>query len=188
MYTSELLALRATQTVADYILSHTGEPKPHHIVTGGAIANSNHGVPSVLLVQRAAHERSYPNEWEIPGGHVDPGESILESLSREIYEETALVVSKVLCEFEGFLYWSTKYEEGESDSKADLALSVCTQQLNFCVLVSDTSAIKLDPNEHQQYAWCTRETLEQYRMTPTMRQVVSNALDSLAHFRDFQMD
>ncbi|KAJ2254965.1 hypothetical protein GGI13_001865 [Coemansia sp. RSA 455] len=181
MYTSELLALRTTQTAADYILLLTDEPKPHHIVTGGAISHVNHSIPSVLLVQRAAHERSYPNEWEIPGGHVDPGESILESLSREIYEETNLVVTKVLCEFEGFQYWSTKYEEGESDL-VDSTLSVCTQQLNFCVLVSDTSAIKLDPNEHQQYAWCTSETLEQFKMTPTMRQVVRNALDSLGSF------
>ncbi|KAJ2024598.1 hypothetical protein H4S03_009080, partial [Coemansia sp. S3946] len=94
MYTSKLLALRTTQTAAEYILSLTDEPKPHHIVTGGAISHTNHGIPSVLLVQRAAHERSYPNEWEIPGGHVDPGESILESLSREIYEETNLVVTK----------------------------------------------------------------------------------------------
>ncbi|KAJ2252890.1 hypothetical protein GGI13_003017 [Coemansia sp. RSA 455] len=110
MYTSEPLALRATQTAADYILSLTDKPKPHHIVTGGAISHTNYGVPSVLLVQRAAHERSYPNEWEIPGGHVDPGKSILESLSREIYEETGLVVTKVLCMFEGFHYWSTKCE------------------------------------------------------------------------------
>ncbi|KAJ2810229.1 hypothetical protein H4S07_002789 [Coemansia furcata] len=184
MYTSELIALRSTQTAADYIRSCTDTPKPHHIVTGGAIAN--HGIPGVLIVQRAAHEHSYPNEWEIPGGHVDPGESILEALSREIYEETALVVTKVLCEFEGFRYWSTKYEEGESTT--DSSLSVCTQQLNFCVLVKDTSAIKLDPQEHQQYAWCTSETLEQYKMTPTMRQVVSNALEGLAHFRVLQTD
>ncbi|KAJ2792684.1 hypothetical protein GGI18_000189 [Coemansia linderi] len=174
-YAPEQLALRATQTAADY-LSHTSEPKPHHLVTGGAVAHNN----SLLIVQRAAHERSYPNEWEIPGGHVDPGESILESLAREIHEETALVVSKVLCEFEGFHYWSTKYEEGETDSP-DVTLSVCTQQLNFCVRVADPTAVKLDPNEHQQYAWCTRETLDQYKMTPTMRQVVSNALDVIAH-------
>ncbi|KAJ2505855.1 hypothetical protein IWW47_001858 [Coemansia sp. RSA 2052] len=179
MSTPEHLALRATQTAADCILLHTGEPKPHHIVTGGAIANTSFDIPSVLLVQRAAHERSYPNEWEIPGGHVDSGESILESLAREVYEETGLVVTKVLCEFEGFRYWSTKYEEGESDAKTDSVFSVYTQQLNFCVLVSDTSAVTLDPQEHQQYAWCTRETLEQYKMTPTMRQVVQNALNAL---------
>ncbi|KAJ2742841.1 hypothetical protein GGI20_004186 [Coemansia sp. BCRC 34301] len=176
----EHLALRATQTSADFIFLHNGEPKPHHVVTGGAVANTDSGIPSVLLVQRAAHERSYPNEWEIPGGHVDPGESILKSLAREIYEETGLVVTKVLCEFEGFQYWSSKYEEGESETATDSALSVCTQQLNFCVQVSGTSQVKLDPQEHQQYAWCTRETLEQYKMTPVMRQVVHNALNALA--------
>ncbi|KAJ2901904.1 hypothetical protein GGI21_004628 [Coemansia aciculifera] len=174
---TDSLALRAKQTAADIIALHSGEDRPHHIVTGGAIFDTN--TRSVLLVQRAAHERSYPNEWEIPGGHVDPGEYILASLAREIYEETGLVVDKVVCEFEGFQYWSTKYEEGESENRADIVLSVCTQQLNFGVLVSDTSAVKLDPREHQQYAWCTRETLEQYGMTPTMRLVVHNALNAL---------
>ncbi|KAJ1999596.1 hypothetical protein GGI04_004504 [Coemansia thaxteri] len=137
-------------------------------------------MPSVLIVQRAAHERSFPNEWEIPGGHVDPGESVLEAVSREIYEETALEVTKVLCEFSGFSYWSTEHQESEANNVGNTALPVCTLQLNFCVLVKDTQPVNLNPDEHQQYAWCTRETLETYKMTPEMKQVVSDSLDALA--------
>ncbi|KAJ2070888.1 hypothetical protein GGH13_003718, partial [Coemansia sp. S155-1] len=63
---SEPLALHTTQTSADYILLLTDEHRPHHIVTSGAISHTNHGIPRILLVQCAAHERSYPNKWEIP--------------------------------------------------------------------------------------------------------------------------
>ncbi|KAJ1936034.1 hypothetical protein FBU59_005189, partial [Linderina macrospora] len=68
-----------TTTAAAFIASFTGTPKPHRIVIGAALAKPT-TPPSLLIVQRSAHERSYPNEWEIPGGHVDPGESILDTV------------------------------------------------------------------------------------------------------------
>ena len=29
-----------------------------------------------LVVKRAAHEEVFPNNWELPGGHVEPGETV----------------------------------------------------------------------------------------------------------------
>ncbi|KAJ2381676.1 hypothetical protein GGI23_007530 [Coemansia sp. RSA 2559] len=170
----------ATMTAEDYIAVYGGSPKLHRIVIGAAIAGSSKDEPSVLIVQRSAHERSYPNEWEIPGGHVDAGELIYETVVREVLEETSLVVTKVVSAFSGFDYWSTKYEEDESDDKDDTTRSICTRQLNYCVEVLDISAIKLNPDEHQNYAWCTKDTIEQFEMTTEMRKVVSSALDELS--------
>ncbi|KAJ1788800.1 hypothetical protein LPJ59_005471 [Coemansia sp. RSA 2399] len=170
----------ATMTAEDYIAVYGGSPKPHRIVIGAAIAGSSKDEPSVLIVQRSAHERSYPNEWEIPGGHVDPGELIFETVVREVLEETSLVVTKVVSEFAGFDYWSTKYEGEESDDKGDTTRSICTRQLNYCVEILDTSAIRLNPNEHQNYAWCTKDMIEQFEMSSAMSEVVSRALDALS--------
>ncbi|KAJ2552154.1 hypothetical protein EV175_003422 [Coemansia sp. RSA 1933] len=167
-------------TANDYIATCSGSPKPHRIVIGAAIAGSSKNEPSVLIVQRSAHERSYPNEWEIPGGHVDPGELIYETVVREVLEETSLVVTRVISQFPGFDYWSSKYEEDESEDKNDAARSICTRQLNFCVEILDISAIKLNPDEHQCYAWCTKDTVEQFKMTSEMSNVVLGALDALS--------
>ncbi len=43
----------------------------------------------ILLGQRPAH-KSYPLQWEFPGGKVEPGESPAEALARELAEELAI--------------------------------------------------------------------------------------------------
>ncbi|MGW8565300.1 NUDIX domain-containing protein [Isoptericola sp. NPDC055881] len=42
---------------------------------------------SVLLGLRSAARRAYPGVWDLPGGHVEPGESTMEALARELREE-----------------------------------------------------------------------------------------------------
>jgi 8-oxo-dGTP pyrophosphatase MutT (NUDIX family) len=38
--------------------------------------------------QRAPHRRFLPGCWDIVGGHVEPGETLIAALAREIQEET----------------------------------------------------------------------------------------------------
>ncbi|HXP04614.1 MAG TPA: NUDIX hydrolase [Stellaceae bacterium] len=44
----------------------------------------------VLLSRRSAARRTYPNCWSFPGGHVEPGESLDEALTRELREEVGV--------------------------------------------------------------------------------------------------
>lgn len=55
------------------------------IVTGGAIIRDNEG--RILLQKRS----DYGN-WGLPGGGMDAGESIEETMLREVFEETGLEV------------------------------------------------------------------------------------------------
>ncbi|KAJ2502903.1 hypothetical protein GGI11_007680 [Coemansia sp. RSA 2049] len=176
----ESLGPAARMTAEEYLDTYKDALKPHRIVIGAAIAGPTKDKPSVLVVQRSAHERSYPNEWEIPGGHTKLKERIAGTVVREVQEETSLVVTKIFNEFPGFSYWSTKYESDESDDVNDTTRSICTQQLNFCVEVRDISALKLNPDEHQNYAWCTMDTVDQFKMTGPMRKVVVNAIEALS--------
>ncbi|SCG56571.1 NUDIX domain-containing protein [Micromonospora zamorensis] len=54
----------------------------HVVVTGALVENG-----AVLLVHRSPTRRAYPDLWDLPGGHVDTGESELQALAREMHEE-----------------------------------------------------------------------------------------------------
>ena len=51
----------------------------------------------VLILKRAEQliTEESPRVWDLPGGHVEPGETPLEAVYREVQEETSLVVEEV---------------------------------------------------------------------------------------------
>ena len=55
-----------------------------------------------------------------------------------------------------------------------------TIQLNFIARVTpsfpDAHTVVLNPQEHQDYAWVSKEDLEQYKVSDGMRRVVMDAL------------
>lgn len=46
-----------------------------------------------LLLKRSTGSKGNPGKWELPGGKIDPGESLDEALLREVAEETGLTIS-----------------------------------------------------------------------------------------------
>lgn len=47
----------------------------------------------VLLVHRRPDKRAYPDVWELPGGVMEPGESELAALARELHEELGVRIT-----------------------------------------------------------------------------------------------
>lgn len=130
-------------------------PTPLYGVAAGAVIFSKHhpagSNPRILLVQRSATD-SMPLRWEIPGGAVDPGETILAAVAREVREETGLAVTSIrgLVAHEdeksvgvdgGFFFRTTR---GKTIVK-----------FTFVVEVQDSEKVRLDPDEHQDYVWAT---------------------------------
>jgi 8-oxo-dGTP diphosphatase len=63
-----------------------------HLVVAGLLVTAG----SVLLCHRSADRRWYPNVWDLPGGHVEQGETPVIALGRELYEELGIHISEVV--------------------------------------------------------------------------------------------
>lgn len=47
----------------------------------------------ILLLKRSARYGVVEGSWDIPGGRIDPGTSLMENLAREVKEETGLMLT-----------------------------------------------------------------------------------------------
>jgi 8-oxo-dGTP pyrophosphatase MutT (NUDIX family) len=56
----------------------------HETVTAALVREGR-----VLLVHRSPNRRAYPDVWDLPGGHIETGETELAALTREMHEELA---------------------------------------------------------------------------------------------------
>lgn len=93
------------------------------------------------FVHRRGPDRTlFPNYWDIPGGHVEPGEAPLEALSREVEEETGWRLRRVIAEL-GETRWTG--DDG-----------VPRRELDFLVEVEgDLDAPRLEWPDHVEFAW-----------------------------------
>jgi mutator protein MutT len=60
----------------------------HEIVNAALIREGQ-----VLLVHRSPNRRAYPDVWDLPGGHIDAGETELAALAREMHEELGVQIT-----------------------------------------------------------------------------------------------
>ncbi len=110
----------------------------------------------ILLLKR--REDDYlPNMWEIPGGHVDPGETLVSALDRELLEETGLLRQHIRRYLGYFDY------HGEFGP---------TREWNFEVSAEPARGIRHP--EHVDYRWALPEEWRELPMTPEMRQVLEH--------------
>ncbi len=101
-----------------------------HLVAAGLLLRGGRG----LLVHRAPTRHWYPDCWDLPGGHVEDGETPADALRRELLEElavTAVVTGAPFAQVRG----------------ADFRMDV------WIVDEWDGEPANADPYEHDALAW-----------------------------------
>jgi 8-oxo-dGTP diphosphatase len=132
------------------LLEQASVDKVDKIVVGAVIRNK---LGKVLLLQRAASEDFLPNVWELPSGHVDEGEGLIQALKREIFEETGYQEIEVTAYLDSFDY---KSRSGK-----------LVRQFNF-VVTSPGVNPQLNPAEHQAYKFCDLQEAHGLRADETV--------------------
>jgi len=104
-------------------------------VVGSAIIENPDG--KILMVQSP----KWRNKWMMPGGHIEPGETIEQGILREVGEETGLKLKSQGIIAYGELINSQDFVRPAHFIYFDL----------FCI--TDNTSVKLDNQELTDYVW-----------------------------------
>ena len=104
----------------------------HHVACG-LLARAGRA----LLVHRSPSKRWYPNVWDFPGGHLEPGESNIQALVRELREELGIEIAPPV----GMALLTIQ----TSDALIDV----------WRVDEWDGAVINAAPDEHDTFGWFT---------------------------------
>jgi 8-oxo-dGTP pyrophosphatase MutT (NUDIX family) len=105
------------------------------------------GVQKVFLPKRAATKKFLPSVFELPGGHIDFGEDIVEGLKREIMEEHGMRIS-VGDSFAVFTYHN------------EIKGSHSVEAVYFATFLDPIENVRLNPEDHSEYRWATESDIE----------------------------
>ncbi|MFI5273382.1 MAG: NUDIX domain-containing protein [Ktedonobacterales bacterium] len=129
----------------------------------------------LLLQHRGADAPTSPNQWSLPGGHIEPGETPEQAARRELREETGLALGGPLPLFwhamspstsrEGGLTDWHVYYAGTSASQEDIVLGE-GQAMRF-IAPADAFALDLAPH--------ARDLLPRFLAAPEYAQVCKQA-------------
>lgn len=132
-------------------VSHDSETpaQGQQVITACAFIHHNfNGVTKVFLPKRAATKKFLPNKYELPGGHIDYGEEIIDGLKREIKEELGMTV-RIGDPFNVFTY--------QNLIKGSHSIEV----IYFGQFVEPLDHITIQPEDHSSFGWFSRDEILQ---------------------------
>jgi len=102
-----------------------------------------------LVVKRSETESLNPGAWEFPGGHLEVGQTIEETLKRELKEELAFNDS-----------FEAKLVNYKDDIRLEDGIRSHNLELFFLIPV-DSKNLKIElSSEHSSFEWVTKDFQE----------------------------
>ena len=119
-----------------------------------------------LLLHYPASSKSTKDYWDLPKGHIEKGEKEIETIEREVREETGLRNIKIVEEFKEWIKYFFRYKE-----KTIFKIVI------FYLAETKTEKVKISP-EHIGFKWLSyRQAME--------RLTFKNARDILEKANNF---
>lgn len=103
-------------------------------------------VEKVFLAKRASTKKFLPDVFELPGGHIEYGEDVVEGLKREVSEELHMEI-KVGDPF--YVYTYLNKLKGSHSIEVDY----------FAKFISAIKDIKINPTDHSEFGWFSEEEI-----------------------------
>ncbi|WP_395153385.1 NUDIX domain-containing protein [Ilumatobacter sp.] len=129
----------------------------HHLVATAVLVKAD----QILLCHRHPNRRWYPNVWDIPGGHIDAGETPADAVLRELREELGIEV---------------RIESNEPFRVFDPAPGLTL----YVWVVTEWSGeiTNRAPDEHDELGWFGLDDLERLELAdPSLQRLLADALE-----------
>lgn len=111
-----------------------------------------------ILLIRASKEKEFSGYFDPPGGHVEKGESIIDTAEREILEETGITVSST--KLKGVVHVSGFYGK----------------DIMLFVTVSKANSMSIKTSEEGEPKWFDIEELDKLDLFEDMRPIIKHIL------------
>jgi 8-oxo-dGTP diphosphatase len=110
-------------------------PEPRQVVGAVVVDNGR-----AFVIRRSRDRLLFPGCWDVPGGHVEPGETTTEALARELEEETGWDLVRIVAQL-GEHHWQGA--DGVERVEVEYLVSV----------EGDLSEPRLELDKHPEYKW-----------------------------------
>ena len=128
-------------------------------IVGSAIIENDKG--KILLVRSP----KWSNKWTMPGGHIEPGETIIGAIEREAEEETGLKLKPVKIVAFGELIGSKDFHRPAHFIYFDLLCKV------------ENDIVTLDNDELTDYMWVKPEDALKMDLAESYDQTIKDYLE-----------
>ncbi|MES2630369.1 MAG: NUDIX hydrolase [Patescibacteria group bacterium] len=116
------------------------------ITVCGFIHHNFDGIEKVFLPKRAETKKFLPGVYELPGGHVDFGETTVAALKREISEELGMSVEV------GDILYEFSYVN-------EIKKSHSIEVIYFAKFIEAIGEVQIHPEDHSEYGWFAENEL-----------------------------
>jgi len=127
-----------------------------------------------LLIQKEDPTRGgiYSDAWHIPGGGMEKGETVLETLKRVVMEEVGINISS----YKPILLDNTQYRTAEKTLKNGERVLAHMHFNDHKVVLNDKNADEIKvkvSDEVIEFRWVPFNMLSEYKLTPPLRKLLT---------------